>query len=117
MQEVEALCDQVLIIDGGKMIMHDTLAQLAAQRGERIVVAFKEEIAPKDLATVPGVAHVHALSKRKYSVCISATGEDVREAISHFARERNLTLLGLSQERDSLEETFQQLTGQLPAEG
>ena len=107
MQEVEALCDQVLIISQGKMIMHDTLAQLAAQSSGPLVVEFKEPLQAAMLEKIPGVQRVLALSAHKY---LLDTSRDLREALFRFAQENALTLLGLEQQKSSLEEIFQQLT-------
>ena len=109
MQEVEALCDQVLIINQGKMIAHDTLAQLAQKSQEQLVVEFKEPLAADMLATIQGVQRVQALSECKY-ILETSRGQDIREALFHFAQEKGLTLLALEQEKGSLEAVFQQLT-------
>jgi ABC-2 type transport system ATP-binding protein len=109
MQEVEALCDQVLIVDQGKMIMHDTMAQLASQRNGRVVVEFKEPLLGAMLEQINGVKRVQALSAHKYIIDASRD-QDIRESLFHFAQENTLTLLGLEQQKDSLEAIFQQLT-------
>lgn len=107
MQEVEALCDQVLIISQGKMVMHDTLAQLAAPSSGQLVVAFKEPLQAAMLEKIPGVQRVRVLSAHQY---LLDTSQDLREALFRFAQENALTLLGLEQPKSSLEEIFQQLT-------
>jgi ABC-2 type transport system ATP-binding protein len=109
MQEVEALCDQVLIVDQGKMIVHDTMAQLAAQSNGRAVVEFKEPLLGAMLEQINGVKRVQALSEHKYIIDASRD-QDIREALFHFAQENALTLLGLEQQKNSLEAIFQQLT-------
>jgi ABC-2 type transport system ATP-binding protein len=109
MQEVEALCDQVLIVDQGKMIMHDTMAQLASQRNGRVVVEFKEPLLGAMLEQITGVQRVQALSEHKY-IIDTGREQDIREALFHFAQENALTLLGLEQQKSSLETIFQQLT-------
>lgn len=109
MPEVEALCNQVLLVDQGKMIVHDTLAQLTAPSTGRVVVEFKEPHLGMMLARVPGVQRVQALSDNKYVIDASCD-QDVREALFHFAQENSLTLLGLEQQKSSLEEIFRRLT-------
>lgn len=110
MQEVEALCDQVLIVDQGKMVLHDTLAQLAAQRHGQLVVEFKEPISEIMLVPIKGVQRVQALSAYRYLID-ARSDQDIRASLFHFAQENALTLLGMEQQRDSLEDVFQQLTG------
>jgi ABC-2 type transport system ATP-binding protein len=109
MQEVEALCDQVLIVDQGKMIAHDTMAQLASQHNGRVVVEFKEPLLEEMLEKINGVQRVQVLSARKY-IIDAGRDQDIREALFHFAQEHALTLLGLEQQKSSLEAIFQQLT-------
>lgn len=111
MQEVEALCDQVLIMDQGKMIMHDTLTQLVAQSTGRLVVEFKETLLGPILEKIQGVRRVQALSKHTYMIDTSRD-QDLREALFHFAQDNALTLLGMEQQKNSLETIFRQLTFQ-----
>ncbi len=110
MQEVEALCNQVLLINQGKMIIHDTIAQLTDQTHGQLVVEFKEPIVSKMLEEIYGVHRVRALSEHKY---ILDTFQDIREALFRFARANELTLLRLEQPKNSLEAIFQRLTAEL----
>ena len=107
MQEVEALCDQVLIISQGKMLAYESIGQLTGHNQEQVVVEFKEPLQSTMLEKIKGVQRVRALSAHKY---ILDPNQDIREALFHFAKENDLTLLGLEQKRSSLEEIFQQLT-------
>jgi ABC-2 type transport system ATP-binding protein len=109
MQEVEALCDQVLIVGQGKMVVQDTLVQLAAQSPSRLVVEFKEPSLGTMLEKIKGVQRVQALSEYKYIIDASRD-QDIRESLFHFAQENALTLLGMEQQKNSLEKIFQQLT-------
>jgi ABC-2 type transport system ATP-binding protein len=111
MQEVEALCDQVLLINHGKMVIHDTLATLSRQHTQQVLVEFKEPISTGALEQLDAVYKVQALSEHKYRVHTS-NAQDIREILFRFAQEKNLTLLGLEQQKNSLEEIFQRLTGQ-----
>jgi len=111
MQEVEALCDQVLIINKGRMIMHNTLEQLAAQSYSRLVVEFKEPLLDTMtmLEKIKGVQRVQALSEYKY-IIDTDRDQDTREDLFHFAQENSLTLLVLERQKSPLEEIFQKFT-------
>jgi ABC-2 type transport system ATP-binding protein len=109
MQEVEALCDQVLLVDQGKMIVHDTLAQLAAQSTGQLVVEFKELLLGTMLKQIDGVQRVQALSEHKYLID-TGPDQDLREAPFHFAQENGLNLLGMEQHKNSLEKISQKAT-------
>ncbi|MCG8340298.1 MAG: gliding motility-associated ABC transporter ATP-binding subunit GldA [Cytophagales bacterium] len=110
MQEVEALCEQVVIIDHGKMVANNTLEHLAQKSRDKFVVEFKESVKVEDLEKIAGVKSVHPSSERKYLLYTSRK-KDMRETLFRFAKENDLTLLGLTQKKNSLEEVFQRLTG------
>ncbi len=111
MQEVEALCDQVLIINYGRMIAHDTLANLATPSSCRLIVEFKGPVSVADLEQLEGVQSVQTLAEHKY-VLHTSNEQDMREVLFLFAQENALTLLGLEQQKSSVEEIFQQLTAE-----
>jgi len=110
MQEVEALCDQVLLMHHGQMFVHDTLANLLGTSGHtRLHIAFKEPAPVAALEQLTGVEQVVAHSDRQYLVYTSR-GSTMREALFHFAQEHQLTLTGLEEQPRSLEKIFQELT-------
>jgi ABC-2 type transport system ATP-binding protein len=91
------------------MVVQDTLVQLAAQSPSRLVVEFKEPSLGTMLEKIKGVQRVQALSEYKYIIDASRD-QDIRESLFHFAQENALTLLGMEQQKNSLEKIFQQLT-------
>lgn len=107
MQEIEALCDLVLLIDQGKMVIHDELAQI--QPSNALIVEFKQPISITLLEKIEGVQRVSALSEYQY-VLDPKQGLDIREAIFCFAQKNALTLLTLERKKKSLEAIFKQLT-------
>lgn len=109
MQEVEALCDRVVIINQGKMRIEATLEELAAQSSDQFVVDFKEPIPLVALESLVGVEHVQALDKHKCKIYANKN-KGMYEALFRFAQENSLTLQRLEQKKETLEEIFQQLT-------
>lgn len=109
MQEVEAVCDQVLIINQGKQVACAPLDTLKASYQGKLTVTFKEPTAAADLAQLPGIQRVQALSAHQFAVHAPDTAT-TRETLFRFAQTNNLTLLGLEQPQNSLEMLFQQLT-------
>jgi ABC-2 type transport system ATP-binding protein len=111
MQEVQALCERVIIINKGKIVANgsvDELKNLSAS--SRIIIAeFDQDIDTGIIAAIEGIIEVKSIGTGKYEIR-SRDDRDVRGEIFKAASEKNLTLLGLKVEESSLENIFQQLT-------
>jgi ABC-2 type transport system ATP-binding protein len=107
MQEVQALCDRVVVINRGKIVADDQLKNLTGS-GSCIEVEFKETISAEELRALPQVTAVEQAGN-KFRV-FAQEGVDIRPELLRFATEKNLTLLGLRQQENSLEEIFRSLT-------
>lgn len=111
MQEVQAVCDRVIIINLGKIEADssvDALEQM--QKAEQsIVVELKGEIDPKKLENLDGVISVTQQHKNTFKV-VAKGGQDMREPISQLALQESWLVLGLEKEKTSLENIFQSLT-------
>jgi len=111
MQEVEAICNRVLIIHQGKLVADDLTSNLSSgQSNDVITVEFASPVHEKLLKSIPGVASVFMVSNTTWKLT-AKPGEDIRPYINKMAVQNNLTLLGLHREEQKLEEIFQQLTG------
>ncbi|MCU0419810.1 MAG: gliding motility-associated ABC transporter ATP-binding subunit GldA [Cyclobacteriaceae bacterium] len=111
MQEVQALCDRVIVINRGKIVADDLLARVL-QRGQAVqtlLVEWASAVAVKDLESLNGVASVSENAPGAY-VIVSQPGSDARQPIMQFTQAHGLTLLSLRQEENSLESVFKQLT-------
>lgn len=117
MQEVQALCDRVVVINRGEIVADDRLENLMARQGsgKTVIVEFEQEISPDDLRQIAGVESVTALGDRRYSIQ-SAASIDLRPEIFRFAADKNLSLVGLKREESSLENIFRELTAKPSAE-
>ena len=111
MQEVQALCDRVLIINKGKIVANDEISRLQARvKGESVVtVEFKEGIKEKQLSGINHVKRVTSVGGKKWQLA-TPIDRDIRADIFHFAVANKLTLLEMHQELFSVEDVFQQLT-------
>lgn len=116
MQEVEATCSRLVIINRGKLVADGDVSSLLAGRegGTAYVVEAEGEGVAETLAGLPGVTSHNAEHRDgRTRVRLSATGgEELRPRIFHLASERGWTLWELHQERASLEQLFRELTGQ-----
>jgi ABC-2 type transport system ATP-binding protein len=117
MQEVEALCERVVVINRGEIVADDLVSSLLknADAAPAILVEFEQGVTAAELAAVKGVAEVTEI--KPFTFRIVASGEvDVRAEVFRFAADRNLSLVGLRQEENTLENIFQQLTQPIPAQ-
>lgn len=113
MQEVEAVCDRVVIINRGQIVADGPLSQLrgtSAGEGVVVVAEFESELpVPALLTSVAGVERVEPLGRGQYRIT-AGPGTDLRAAIFRLAADKNLTLVGLRQQESSLEGIFKELT-------
>jgi len=110
MQEVQAVCDRVLIINQGKIVADDPIDVLRQKAvGNNItMVAFKQEVTASALAEIKGVKEV--TQKDNEWQLIASKGVDVREEVFDFAVANKLTILEMRRELSSVEDVFHQLT-------
>jgi ABC-2 type transport system ATP-binding protein len=110
MQEVQNLCDRVIVINHGQLVADDRLENLLGNRNnEIIIVEFDQSPSLEDMKSIEGVENVILLEGSRYRI-ISRQGIDIRPAVFHFAANRNLSLIGLKKEDQSLETIFRELT-------
>lgn len=112
MQEVEALCDRVVIINKGQLVANTSLAELRSQQsGELTLLAEFEADLPDVtlLNTLVGIRAVAPMGRGQYRLT-AAPGTDVRAALFRLAADKKLTLIGLRQQEASLETLFKELT-------
>ncbi|MEM8525168.1 MAG: gliding motility-associated ABC transporter ATP-binding subunit GldA [Bacteroidota bacterium] len=111
MQEEQAICDRVLIINKGKLVANDPIQNLQNRvKGSSLVsIEFKEDVKTAQLQAIEGVQEVKNAGKRKWQL-ISSVEEDIRADVFKFAVANQLTLLEIRQEVFSVEDIFQKLT-------
>jgi ABC-2 type transport system ATP-binding protein len=111
MQEVQAICDRVVIINRGKIVADSKVSELknAVSSATIITAEFDKEINKEILKDIEGVTEVFSIGNGKYEIR-SKAGKDVRGDIFKKASENNWTLLGLKQEESSIENIFRELT-------
>ena len=113
MQEVEAICDRVIIIDKGIIVANESKNNIhlnLSSVNQVIQVEFKEEADESLLCSIPGVDSVKKTDLNVW--IIEASGDqDIRPAVFSFAVQNNLTVLSLQKKESNLEEIFRLLTG------
>lgn len=111
MQEVEAMCQRVLIINRGSLVANDAVSALQRKvaGAVTVLVEFNEAIQAKQLRSLPGITDARNESGNSWLVTGDAKS-DVRKVLFDFAVRSNLTVLSLNQRENSLEEIFRELT-------
>lgn len=112
MQEVEAICNRVLIINKGKLIADNPVENLKSGKllsVQQVLVEFAEAVSPELIASSLKLNQIEAISAK--SLLVHAPGDDdIRPALFRFAVQNKLTLLTLQEKQTSLEQVFQALT-------
>ncbi len=111
MQEVEAVCDRVIIIDRGKIVADGKANELGktTAKGYRILVEFDREISRGSLQSIAGVLRVSKLEGQQWEL-YSEQSSDIRPDIFKFAVEQQLTVLTINRVEQDLESVFRELT-------
>jgi ABC-2 type transport system ATP-binding protein len=110
LQEVEAICDRVIIINKGKIVADDKLANLQRSSDSNIVkVAFKETLEPEWMRRIPGVRSVTKIDSFTWALETNEP-DAVRKQLFELALQQNLNIVSLQNENQSLEEVFRSLT-------
>lgn len=111
MQEVEAVCSRVVIINKGKLVADGSIGQLKSgqfSRKQTVLVEFDQTIDPEKLRAVEGIDSLELITPASFVV--ESLKADIRPALFRFAVQNQLILLTLKEQQRSLENVFQDLT-------
>jgi len=111
LQEVEAICDRVIIINKGEIVADDKLSNLQKTSKDKhaVVVSFKEPVDKMLLEKINDVLMVEETHPSNFKVHTS-NPESVRKQILELSLRHNLNIVSLQSESQSLEEVFRSLT-------
>ncbi|MDP5082376.1 MAG: gliding motility-associated ABC transporter ATP-binding subunit GldA [Winogradskyella sp.] len=109
MQEVEAMCDRVIIINKGTVVADKYLKDLKDGQEQIVVVEFDYRVEDAFLLKLPKVSSVKNTQDFIYEITFS-TKEDMRSHVFDFAHDNDLKILQLNQKNTSLESLFRELT-------
>ncbi|ABQ04548.1 gliding motility-associated ABC transporter ATP-binding subunit GldA [Flavobacterium johnsoniae] len=110
MQEVEAICDRVIIIDKGQIVADNKLDHLVAADKEQVIeVEFDYQIEEQLLAKLENIASYKNTHDMTWELTF-ITDKDMRPAIFDFANENGLKTLQLNQKNKNLEAVFREIT-------
>lgn len=109
MQEVEAICDRIVIINKGQIVADDTAFDLQLEtQVQTVFIEFDLNVSKSQLKKIDSASKIEKLNEG----WLIETKQDVdlRKIVAEFAQENNLLVLTLRKEEKSLEEVFKQLT-------
>lgn len=111
MQEVQAICDRVLIIDRGKLVADDPIERLQSRlKGEVIIrLEITGSVATSDFTAIQGVTKAEANGQGRYRLFVNGD-YDPRPDIFRLIVANNQVILGMQREELSVEDVFRQLT-------
>ncbi|KAF5076540.1 putative ABC transporter ATP-binding protein YxlF [anaerobic digester metagenome] len=114
MQEVEAICQRIIIINRGNLIAdgsNSEILALSSSKGQSVQVEFTQDIDFARLKTIEGISYVKAISA-KAAIVGSQQSSDIRPNIFNFAVNNGLVIVHLEEKGTHLEDIFQTLTMQ-----
>lgn len=110
MQEVEAVCDRVIIINKGEIVANQDTSSLQQNSVKQIItVEFDKVVDEKLLKNISGISEIKNIGGNSWQM-ISEQENDVRKTIFDFAVKNNLSVLTLNKDEQRLEDVFKQLT-------
>ncbi|OFX60641.1 MAG: gliding motility-associated ABC transporter ATP-binding subunit GldA [Bacteroidetes bacterium GWB2_41_8] len=112
MQEVEAVCSRVIIINKGKLVADGSVDQLKAgqfAQKQTVWVEFDKTPDLNSLRKIPGLLKIEPTGEKSF-LAESENNTDLRPLLFQFAVSNHLILLTLKEQQQSLENVFQELT-------
>ena len=110
MQEVEAICDRVIIIDKGKIVADKQLEKLISESTTQIIeVEFDQKVNETQIATIENISSYSNIDGAIWELTF-ATDKDMRPVVFDFATTNGLKTLQLNQKNKNLETVFREVT-------
>ena len=111
MQEVEAICDRVIIINKGNIVANDTLQNLqkSSTNNHYVTVEFKEKINIALLQQLDAVIDVKNIQQSIFNIQCS-NAENIKKQLLQLSIDHNLNIVSLKSETQNLETVFKSLT-------
>lgn len=109
LSEVEALCDRVVILHQGKIVLDESLQNLRAQEKQIVEVSFDYRVEPVALERIKNAVSVKNIFDFQYEIEFD-TEEDRRPMVFDFAHDNGLKIVALQHKSKNLEQRFNELT-------
>lgn len=109
MQEVEALCDRVIIINKGVVVANDNIENLTKESDNVLVVEFDGKVTMEMLRDIIGLKQAKSIDDNNW-ILESKSDLDIRQDLMRWAISNNVIIKSMQSEETSIEECFQRLT-------
>jgi ABC-2 type transport system ATP-binding protein len=109
LSEVEALCDRVVILHQGKIVLDESLQNLRAQEKQIVEVSFDYRVEPVALERIKNAVSIKNVFDFQYEIEFD-TEEDRRPMVFDFAHDNGLKIVALQHKSKNLEQRFNELT-------
>jgi len=111
MQEVEAICDRIVVIDSGEIVADDSASNLMkTHTGQQLIlVETSKSLDTKKMTQNAAFLKVEDLGANQYRI-VGTGSEDIRENIFDFVVAEQVKLLSMSEQTQNIESVFQKLT-------
>ena len=108
MQEVEAICERVLIINKGKLVADQTSNSIHSVKESHVFdLQFTSPVSKEQFQSIAGISHIQTLTNNRYQISAKT---DVREQIFQMAVSNQLVLIEMKSQERNLESIFHELT-------
>ena len=113
LQEVEAVCNRIIIINKGELVADDSLVNLqsGSDTTHHIIIEFSSAVSQGFFEGIPGISALKVLEKNQYKLS-TVSPEQLRRQIIEKALQHNLNITGIRSESQSLESIFKTLTSE-----
>jgi ABC-2 type transport system ATP-binding protein len=110
MQEVEAICERVIIINNGKLVTDKNLNTLVKEQAEQTIeVEFDQMLSSTDFASLENLTNTKKINDFTWELTFESD-EDKRGKVFDFAQEKGFKILQLSLKNKNLEQIFREKT-------
>lgn len=109
MQEVEAICDRVIIINRGNIVANEDAKTIQKMDVKTYKVEFDSSMSRSQLMKIDGIKSCKKLSDTEWLI-ESVSEEDIRKKVARFAQNNDKLILGFQELEQSMEEVFKKLT-------
>ncbi len=111
MQEVEAICDRVMIVNKGILVANKSAKELSTLSTEKIIITVEFEgiVNEASLKSIKGIKQLTKIGENQYKI-ESEANIDLRNSIFNFAVSEGISVLTLQKDSQKLEDIFKQLT-------
>jgi len=109
MQEVEAICDRIIIINNGKIVTDKKLNQISESTEQTIIVEFDLKIEEQFISKLPNLTSYKNTHDMMWELNFTSN-EDMRSVVFDFAKENGLKTLQLNSKDKNIETVFREMT-------